>query len=92
MPEFVSTRYGTGIYYNGKIACEHTCAQIKKLKNRGIRIISYYISDSTVPPENSVAKSMFKSMYGKDANFINVSNIEEIANTLNNKFLSKKDE
>jgi len=33
---------------------------------------------------------LFKTMYGKDAQFIDVENIMQVAHTMNQKFLSKE--
>ena len=56
------------------------------MKNNGIKISSYFISNGT-PYENDVAT--FKSMYGRDASFINPTNMMEVARTMNKKFLQK---
>ena len=56
------------------------------MKNNGIKISSYFISNGT-PYENDVAT--FKIMYGRDASFINPTNMMEVARTMNKKFLQK---
>tara|TARA_R110000765_G_scaffold417305_1_gene519708 strand:- start:57 stop:2207 length:2151 start_codon:yes stop_codon:yes gene_type:complete len=71
-------------YYGGDSACKHTAAQIKKMKERGIKIISYFI-ESTGANMNT----QFKMCYGKDANLIDTNNVAQLAKTMNNKFLEK---
>lgn len=69
--------------YSGKPAAEHTRGEIIKMRKKGIRILSYFVS-------NDQYDDLFKIMYGKDARFINVSNVVEVARTLNNLFLIKE--
>ena len=39
--------------------------------------------------ESESDNSSFKNMYGKDAEFINATNMMQVAKTMNKKFLSK---
>jgi len=76
-------------YYNdyyGDNAIQHTKAQVKKMRYEGIKVISYYITSSVHgAPEREV--SQFKTMYGKDSQFVDTNKIAEIARTMNSKFL-----
>ena len=74
------------IYYSGRSATDHARKMVKMMKNNGIKISSYFISNGT-PYENDVAT--FKTMYGRDASFINPTNMMEVARTMNQKFLQK---
>ena len=74
------------MYYHGSYATDHARKMVKMMKNNGIKISSYFISSGT-PYESDV--STFKSMYGKDASFINPTNMMEVARTMNQKFLQK---
>ena len=74
------------IYYHGSSATDHARKMVKMMKNNGIKISSYFISSGT-PYESDVAT--FKSMYGRDASFINPTNMMEVARTMNQKFLQK---
>ena len=74
------------IYYNGDSAERHTKKMIKMMKENGIKISSYFIGDSNY--EGS-AKETFTRMYGKDANFIDPTNMMEVARSMNSKFLEK---
>jgi len=75
------------IYYHGTNAKEHARKMVKMMKNNGIKISSYFISEGTYHYEDSKAK--FTSMYGKDASFINPTNMMEVAKSMNSKFLEK---
>ena len=74
------------IYYHGSSATDHTRKMVKMMKNNGIKISSYFISSGT-PYEGEV--NTFKSMYGRDASFINTTNMMEVARSMNQKFLQK---
>ena len=50
-------------------------------RRRGIQILSYFIGGGYDDMDN------FKSMYGKDAESIDVSNISAVARVMNKKFL-----
>lgn len=70
--------------YSGNAALQHTRNQIKKIKDMGFKVLSYYITEGT-----SVDMTDFKQMYGRDAAHIDMTNIHQIANTMNKKFLEK---
>ena len=70
------------ISYGGTEACNHTAAQIKKMKQSGIKVLSYFISDYG----ESYGTERFTQMYGKDSEFIDVKNVTQLAKTLNKKF------
>lgn len=74
------------INYSRKVASKHTAEMVKKIKQRGIGVLSYFVSDH-VPYESS--KKVFSEMYGKDAKFISVNELVPITKTLNALFLSK---
>ena len=59
---------------------------VKEIKNLGINVLSYFIGDNYSGDRNM---KDFKSMYGKDSEFINVTNVMEISKTMNKKFLAK---
>ena len=52
----------------------------------GVNVLSYFIGD-TYDRDRYVQD--FKTMYGKDASFINVTNVMEVAKTMNKMFLTK---
>ena len=69
------------ITYNGSYAIEHTAAQIKKIRQAGVKVLSYFISDY-----GTYGKDQFRKMYGNDSEFIDVQNVTELAKSLNKKF------
>lgn len=75
------------IQYGGMAACEHTKKQVNKIRENGIGVLSYFVSDGGYYSEGSKIK--FKTMYGADARFIDINSIGEVTNTLNKMFLSK---
>ena len=80
-PIFSSKDYS----YSGHSAEKHTEKQVNKMRNLGLKVISYFISDY----ESDREHRSFKAMYGKDAQFINATNMMEVARSMNKKFLEK---
>ena len=70
------------ISYGGNYAVEHTAAQVKKIQQAGVQVLSYFISDGYFGSSNET----FSKMYGKGAEFIDVNNVTQLAKTLNKKF------
>ena len=70
------------ISYGGTAARKHTAEQVKKIKKAGVNVLSYFVSDYGY--DSSVG--MFKEMYGKDSEFIDTTNMTQLAKTLNKKF------
>ena len=58
------------------------------MRAKGISVLSYFISDYDMSDDCYDAKA-FKKMYGKDAEFVNATNMMQVAKTMNKKFLSK---
>jgi hypothetical protein len=74
------------IYYTGDEAVKHTKKMTNKIRNMGVKVLSYYIGGEYERESNMID---FKTMYGKDACFINVTNVFEVAKTMNKLFLDK---
>jgi hypothetical protein len=72
-----------GSYY-GSVAYAHTNKQIQAMIKSGVRVLSYFISDDIINTRNQEA---FRLMYGKDAEFVDTSNINIIATTINDKLM-----
>ena len=72
-----------GFYYSGGDAYRHTKKQVKNMRNLGLKVMSYFIGD------RGYGNDAFKTMYGKDAHFIDATNMMEVARTMNKKFLEK---
>ena len=73
------------VRYVGREAETHCKKQVKIMKNRGIKILSYFVADFAYNSE----KESFKKMYGDDASFIKPTNMMEVAKTMNSMFLQK---
>ena len=79
--------YGNdGISYHGDSALNHTKGMVKKMRNKGIKVLSYFIGSSY---ESNRTMESFKTMYGRDSQFVNVTSVMEVAKTMNSKFLEK---
>jgi len=74
------------IYYGGSSAEVHTRKMCDKMRNMGISVLSYFIGGSY---ERDTDSKSFTNMYGKDAEFINATNMMQVAKTMNKKFLEK---
>jgi nitric oxide reductase activation protein len=74
--------YVSGVY-EGQWARKHTQKQVQNMRGRGIKVLSYLISDT------SYYMTEFREMYGTSAKSIDVESITQIARTMNEMFLSK---
>ena len=75
-----------GFDYYGHEALQHTKKQVKEIIKKGIKVMSYFIGDSY---DNDRNMDDFKTMYGKDAEFVDVTKVSSLAKTMNNLFLEK---
>jgi len=71
---------GVAYHYDG---VQFTRRVINGFRELGINVISYFIAANGY----SYDKTPFHTMYGQDAKFINPKNMQEVARTLNSKFL-----
>ena len=80
--------FGTndGVWYAADRAIDHTRKMVKTMKNNGMKIMSYFISDGYMSDSD---RNTFGKMYGKDASFIDCTNMMNVAKTMNDKFLQK---
>jgi hypothetical protein len=74
------------IYYGGLTAERHTNKMVSNMRAMGISVLSYFIGGSY---ERDTDNASFTNMYGKDASFINATNMMQVAKTMNKKFLEK---
>jgi len=79
--------YNKEINYRGDNAKNHTRKMVTEMRNRGLKVMSYFISESDYEREYSM--NTFKGMYGNDASFINATNMMEVSKTMNKKFMEK---
>ena len=73
-------------YYHDN-AFGHTKKMINDMRAKGIKVLSYFIGDSDYGREDTMID--FKTMYGKDAEFVDVTSVMSISKTMNKKFLEK---
>src|SRR5210317_124066 len=73
--------------YYGEEALQHTKRQVKEIIKKGISVMSYFIGDSEYDRTRNMGD--FKTMYGKDAEFVDVTKVSSLAKTMNNLFLAK---
>jgi len=75
------------VHYSGGDAIRHCNKMLKVIRNNGIKVLSYFISEGNYHSDSD--RTTFNKMYGKDAAFINTKNMMEVAKTMNNMFLAK---
>src|SRR5210317_1549868 len=73
--------------YYGEEALQHTKRKVKEIIKKGISVMSYFIGDSEYDRTRNMGD--FKTMYGKDAEFVDVTKVSSLAKTMNNLFLAK---
>ena len=74
------------IYYSGHTAEVHTKKMVNIMREKGIKVLSYFIGGDYDSDRDNKA---FTNMYGSDAEFVNVTNVIDIARTMNKRFLTK---
>jgi hypothetical protein len=76
------------LYYYDSDAIGHTKKMVNDMRMRGIKVLSYFIGEQN---DYGIEDTMrdFKVMYGKDAQFVDVTSVMSISKTMNKKFLEK---
>ena len=74
------------INYQGDSAEAHTKKMCDGMRAKGISVLSYFISNYDLDDDSYDVRA-FKRMYGKDAEFVNATNMMAVAKTMNKKFL-----
>ena len=69
------------IDYGGTEAVRHTAAQVKKIQQAGVKVLSYFVYEGY---EGGIEN--FKSMYGKSATSVDCTNLMALTKTLNKLF------
>lgn len=89
---YQNAKSGTHIMYSSDNGGRHTRTQVNKIRNKGYKVLSYFISklQRSKFMMNAGSDACFKMMYGQDASFIDIANIVSVAKTLNKMFLDKK--
>ncbi|MBC8428295.1 VWA domain-containing protein [bacterium] len=89
---FLNFSDGMPMFSNGEVnyhydtAINHTKLMVKKIRERGIKVLSYFIGDGY--NDDSYMRD-FKRMYGKDSQFVDVTNVTAVAKSMNKRFLIK---
>jgi len=76
--------HGPSFYYSGTEAANHTRKMVKMLEGMGIKTLSYFVKS-----RYDGGSDLFKKMYGKGAQDIDVTNVSQITKTMNKLFLQK---
>jgi hypothetical protein len=86
------------ICYSGAAAAAHTRQQVYKIRDRGYKILSYFIKEPCASSYmfekqhiemDDKSRNIFKIMYGSGASFVNIKNVFDIVKTINKMFLQK---
>lgn len=84
-PAFGYGGYSSSFYYGGDYALKHTAAQVEKMRKEGIKVLGYFIGESS----SSSSMESFKKMYGKDSEFIDTNSLTQLSKSLNALFERK---
>ena len=76
---------GSGFEYWGEAAVKHGRKEIEKMRDKGVKVMSYFIDGN----KESGSWIRFKGMYGNDSQAIDTTNLTQLAKTLNDMFLKK---
>jgi hypothetical protein len=74
-----------GFYYAGTEAATHTKVQVDKMRKKGIKVLSYFVSGY----KSDNVSDTFRRMYGKSSANVDVTSLIPLAKTLNKLFLTK---
>ena len=72
------------VTYYGDAAVRHTKKQVDKMIAKGVKVLSYFIGGGYTSNHSN-----FKTMYGKDASFIQTDEVVPLAKSLNKMFTQK---
>jgi hypothetical protein len=75
--------------YGGEQAFKQTKNCVRVMREMGVRIMSYFISDYQ-HHEQSYIRKMFRTMYGQEAEFVDVASVVNVLKTLNKLLLVKE--
>ena len=74
--------------YSGYRACVHTKAQVNKMRQAGIKVLSFFVDRFTSEERTHETSSQknHRDMYGKDATTINLDNLNQLSKSINSLF------
>lgn len=79
---------GRTIDYGGREAYIQTKRMMNQMREMGVRIMSYFITEYTM--HDGYTKQAFRQMYGQEAEFVDVQNVLHVLRTLNKLLLVKE--
>ena len=77
------------VVYMDDVGAEHTRVEVNKIRKRRVKILSYFIKTGYSSQSDEDLKRLFRIMYGRDAQFIDVNDVRQIARTMNDKFIER---
>jgi len=84
---------GSSFQYSGYTAHEHTKGEIAKFIQRGMKILSYFISSHEIDWSDTYGSggsaTAFKTMYGQAASFVDAQKLPLLAKSLEEMFAKK---
>lgn len=86
-PMFSAHKKGFRFNYRGSTALQHTATQVNNMRKANIAVTSFFVSENG---EDRYSAPAFKAMYGKDAQFIDVNNLNQLAKSINTMFERKQ--
>jgi hypothetical protein len=81
--------YHRDMLYDGVPAAAHTKKMVDGFRQMGIKVLSYFISQTKTIKQTSLQARVFTQCYGKSARFIDVTSVSEVSKTINQLFLQK---
>lgn len=88
-PEYTLYTEKKNVEYKGDLAIRHTVAMMAKLREAGVKILSYFVSDPQNIDQQGVQN--FSRMYRQNAMFIDIESVPDILRTLR-KLLSGRED
>jgi hypothetical protein len=79
----------TSCNYTGDLAVKHTRKMVQDMLDHGVKVLSYFISESDHRYGVAYSLKAFRKMYGEDAVNVNVSNATEVLRTLNKRLTAR---
>jgi len=77
------------VSYGGENAVLHTKKMVNQIREMGINVMSYFVTEGSSSSWGGSSAERFKRMYGSDSRFIDVTQIVPITKTLNELFMKK---
>ena len=77
------------IRYYGANAEAHCRKSLKKIRAKGIKVLSYFIGDGQYEQYEANDRKSFQKMYGNSSEFIDPTSVLDVAKTLNKRFMEK---